>query len=63
MKNESKKLSPKQAEYLLEQLKNRFLNNTNRHKGLEWNKIKAKLLSQGNKMWSLNEREFCKTKC
>jgi hypothetical protein len=36
-------LSPEQREQLLGALKARFERNMNRHKGLEWAKVKAKL--------------------
>ena len=38
-----KKLSPEQREELLKALKARFEKNMNRHKGLEWAKVQAKL--------------------
>ena len=43
MKNGKKELSPEQREELLRALKARFEKNMNRHKGLEWAKVKAKL--------------------
>src|SRR5438046_10734040 len=54
-----KKLSPEQREELLTTLKARFEKNMNRHKGLEWTKVKAKLdpARAGEKLWSLNEME------
>ncbi len=54
-----KKLSPEQREELLRALKARFEKNMNRHKGLEWAKVQAKLESPagGEKLWSLNEME------
>ncbi len=52
-----KELSPKQKEELLSILKNRFEKNMNRHKGLEWTKVKAKLDAKNEKLWSLNEME------
>ncbi|HBB94147.1 MAG TPA: DUF4256 domain-containing protein [Blastocatellia bacterium] len=52
-----KKLSPKQCEELLRVLKARFEKNMNRHKGLEWTKVKAKLEAHTEKLWSLNEME------
>jgi hypothetical protein len=38
-------------------LKARFEKNMNRHKGLEWAKIQAKLETGAEKLWSLNEME------
>jgi len=59
MKSNKKELSPEQREELLGALKARFEKNTNRHKGLEWTKVQAKLdLPAGSeKLWSLNEME------
>jgi hypothetical protein len=54
-----KELSPEQGEELLIALKARFEKNMNRHNGLEWAKVKARLdTSSGReKLWSLNEME------
>ena len=52
-----KKLSPEQREELLGALKARFEKNMNRHQGLEWAKVKAKLEANAEKLWSLNEME------
>jgi hypothetical protein len=52
-----KKLSSEQREELLRALKARFEKNMNRHKGLEWVKIQAKLDANTEKLWSLNEME------
>jgi len=52
-----KELSPKQREELLRALKARFEKNMNRHKGIEWAKVKAKLEANTEKLWSLNEME------
>ncbi|HYV00640.1 MAG TPA: DUF4256 domain-containing protein [Pyrinomonadaceae bacterium] len=55
---ESKKeLPPKQRGELLSGLKVRFEKNMNRHKGLEWAKVKAKLEANPDALWSLNEME------
>ena len=58
-KGNKKELLPKQREELLSLLKARFEKNRNRHKGLEWAKVLAKLGSPagGEKLWSLNEME------
>src|SRR2546427_12065123 len=50
-------LSPEQREELLRALKARFEKNMNRHKGLEWAKVRAKLEANTEKLWSLNEME------
>src|SRR6184192_1993530 len=56
--NSNKKdLSPEQREELLRALKARFEKNLNRHKGLEWAKVQAKLEANAEKLWSLNEME------
>ena len=52
-----KELSPEQREELLTALKARFEKNMNRHKGLEWAKVQAKLEANTEKLWSLNEME------
>src|SRR3989337_76579 len=52
-----RELSPEQREELLRALKARFEKNMNRHKGLEWAKVQAKLDAKAEKLWSLNEME------
>ena len=52
-----KELSAKQGEDLLKIVKVRFEKNMNRHKGLEWTKVEAKLKANAQKIWSLNEME------
>ena len=52
-----KELSPKQREELLKALKVRFEKNLNRHKGLKWAKVQAKLEANAEKLWSLHEME------
>jgi hypothetical protein len=52
-----KQLSPKQRDELLRALKTRFEKNMNRHKGLDWAKVQAKLEANPEKLWSLNEME------
>ena len=52
-----KELSPEQREELLRALKARFERNMNRHKGLEWAKVHAKLEANPEKLWSLGEME------
>src|SRR5512147_2383804 len=42
---------------LLGTLAERFEKNMNRHQGLEWAKIQAKLEANSEKLWSLNEME------
>ena len=57
-----KKLSPEQREELFKVLKARFEKNMNRHKGLDWAKVQAKLEAnpdryRDEKLWSLDEME------
>ena len=53
----TKDMKPKEREVLLGVLKARFEKNMNRHKGLEWSKVQAKLEANAEKLWSLNEME------
>ena len=57
MNSNKNELSPEQREELLRALKARFEKNMNRHKGLEWAKVQAKLEANTEKLWSLNEME------
>jgi hypothetical protein len=57
MNSNKKKLSPAQREALLRILKTRFEKNKNRHKGLEWAKVLARLEANSEKLGSLNEME------
>src|SRR5215510_9591929 len=52
-----KKLAPEQREELRRALKARFEKNMDRHKGLEWAKVQAKLEANTEKLCSLNEME------
>jgi hypothetical protein len=52
-----KDLSPEQRAELLKALKARFEKNMNRHKGLEWAQVQAKLEANVERLWSLNEME------
>jgi len=56
-KRSKKQLSPEQREQLLVALKARFEKNMDRHKGLEWAKVQAKLEANAEKLWSLHEME------
>src|SRR2546427_7046760 len=53
----AKDMKAKQREELLRALKTRFEKNMNRHKGLEWAKVQARLQTNTEKLWSLNEME------
>src|SRR5436190_13790844 len=56
-KSRKKELPPKHREQLIKSLKSRFEKNMNRHKGIEWSKVQAKLETNTKKLWSLNEME------
>ena len=56
-KRNKKELSPEQREELLSALKARFEKNMNRHQGLAWANVQAKLEAHPEKLWSLNEME------
>ena len=56
-RNNKEDLSEEQREQLLRALKTRFEKNMNRHQGLEWAKVQAKLEANTEKLWSLNEME------
>jgi hypothetical protein len=53
-----KELSPDQYTELFKVLKARFEKNMDRHKGLDWAKVQAKLEADPGKLWSLNEMEI-----
>src|SRR5581483_3816423 len=53
----AKNLQAKQREELFRTLKARFEKNMNRHQGLEWAKVQAKLEAHPEKLWSLHEME------
>jgi Protein of unknown function (DUF4256) len=53
----AKTISTKQREELLSNLQARFEKNMNRHKGLQWAAIQAKVEANPGKLWSLYEME------
>ena len=57
MSNNKKKLTAGQSEELLKTLRARFEQNKNRHKGLEWTSVQAKLETSTQKLWSLYAME------
>ncbi|WGQ08697.1 DUF4256 domain-containing protein [Pedobacter gandavensis] len=57
MSNHKKELSITQREELLNLLSVRFEKNKNRHKGIAWAKVQAKLEASPEKLWSLDEME------
>ena len=50
-------LSKKQRDEILKALQARFEKNMNRHKGLAWAQVQAKLDANAEKLWSLHEME------
>jgi len=56
-KSNKKELSREQGEQLLRALKARFEKNMDRHQGLEWAKVQARLDANAEKLWSLGEME------
>jgi len=57
MNSTKKKLSSEQQKELFKTLKARFEKNMNRHKGLEWANVQAKLEANNDKLWSLDDME------
>ncbi|HLZ11481.1 MAG TPA: DUF4256 domain-containing protein [Candidatus Acidoferrum sp.] len=56
-KSNKKDLSAEQRKKLLQALQARFEKNKNRHPGLDWANVQAKLEANVEKMWSLHEME------
>ena len=50
-------LTPEQAEQLLGKLEERFNDNKERHKGVDWAKVKSSLEANPEALWSINEME------
>ncbi|WP_018627910.1 DUF4256 domain-containing protein [Niabella aurantiaca] len=57
MKTNGKQLPASQKETLLEVLKKRFEKNKDRHQGIQWAGVAAKLETRPEKLWSLDEME------
>ena len=55
--NPKNDLLPEQREELLKVLKARFEKHMNRHPGLEWARVQARLEANPEKLWSLSEME------
>ncbi|HUO15485.1 MAG TPA: DUF4256 domain-containing protein [Verrucomicrobiae bacterium] len=53
----NKNLSAKESAELLRALQSRFQKNMNRHPGLEWEKVQARLEANPEKLWPLHEME------
>jgi len=54
---DKKKLSSEESAKLTNALKARFEKNMNRHQGLQWAKVQARLEANPEKLWSLHEME------
>ena len=52
-----RELPAKESGELLKVLQGRFEKNMNRHKGMEWAKVQARLAASAEKLWSLAEME------
>lgn len=57
MKSKKKELLAEQREELFKTLKERFEKNMNRHQGLDWAKVQARLEAMPEKLWSLDDME------
>lgn len=57
MKSRKLKLTSEQRGELLETLQARFNKNRHRHKGIDWDKIQARLEANPEKLWSLHQME------
>jgi len=57
IRSNENKLSPAQREDLLKVLEARFGKHMNRHKDIEWAKVRARLEANIEKLWSLSEME------
>ncbi len=53
-----KKLTTAQSKELIDILKARFAKNMQRHKGMDWAKVQARLEANTGALWSLNEMEI-----
>ena len=54
---ETRQLPPDTREALLRTLKTRFEHNMNRHRGLQWSTVQARLEGNPERLWSLHEME------
>ncbi len=50
-------MGAKQREELLEVLEARFMKNMGRHEGLSWDKVRARVEAESDKLWSVSEME------
>ncbi len=56
-RSETKSLSPRQRKELLGTLETRFGKHPDRHRGMDWSKVQAKLEANPDKLWSLHIME------
>jgi hypothetical protein len=57
-KGESKKiLSATESDAMLATLKERFVKNPKRHKGIAWDEVQSRLVENPDKLWSLQQME------
>jgi hypothetical protein len=56
--SQEKQLSPEQRDELLSVLKARFEKNKERHQGLDWAYVQAKLEANPEKLWTLDDMEI-----
>ncbi|HSH45946.1 MAG TPA: DUF4256 domain-containing protein [Longimicrobiales bacterium] len=56
-KENRKQLDNEQRDELLSTLEDRFADNVDRHKGIKWDDVRARLEKHPAKLWSLNEME------
>ncbi|MCR6722162.1 MAG: DUF4256 domain-containing protein [Chitinophagaceae bacterium] len=54
----AKKLSASERDGILNTLKTRFTKNMPRHKGINWSDVEAKLATNPDKLWSINEMDI-----
>jgi hypothetical protein len=57
MSSNNKKIPQSQIDALLKILQKRFEQNMQRHQGIAWKDVQAKLEKNSSKLWSLNEME------
>ena len=55
--SKAKTLSREQRDNLLRTLQARFEKNRDRHKGMDWDKVRARLETNSEKLWSLGQME------
>jgi len=51
-------ITPEETESIFKLVKSRFEKNRIRHQGIDWERIKNRLLARPEKIWSLNQMEL-----